>query len=99
MEVHRTIFKMNNPIFKEWHIPAMKNWFKFKVKSRSDMCENILETITHNTQAYKKSFRFRAIELWNKMIMAGEVFSVSFADFKKNAALWVMKGRDNEFTN
>ena len=79
----------------------MKNWFKFKVKIRSDRYENenMLETITHNTQAYKKSFRFRAMELWDKMIMAGDVFSVSYAEFKKNAALWVMKGRDNEFTN
>ena len=97
IEVHRTLFKMNNPAFKEWHIPIMKDWFKIKVKSRSDRYENMLEIVTHSTQTYKKSFRSRAIDLWNKMIMAGDVFSLTFADFKKNVALWVMKGRDSVF--
>ena len=36
LAVHRTLFIMNNPVFKEWHIPIMKEWFKIKVKSRNN---------------------------------------------------------------
>jgi len=96
-EVHKTMYIQSSHVLKDYKIPAMDNWFLIKTQERSYRHTGVLEIKEHSSQIYKKSFVYRAINHWNKMIRDGNIFSEDFQTFKKNIALWVMKDRDMKF--
>jgi hypothetical protein len=84
IEVHKTVFRESSSL------PAMREWYIKKTLSRSNRYEGAFDTMAHNSESYKHSFRYRSIHLWNDMIKDGSVFSDDYCKFRANVALYVM---------
>ncbi len=97
LEVHKTIHRHSLPSRHESYISEMSNWFIPKQVNRSNRYEGLLELDSHASQTFQNSFVYRAISIWNKMIIAGNVFDKDYCVFKKSVALWVTKDRYSEY--
>ncbi len=93
-----TLIELHKTMFRDSSLKLMKQWYTLKKCDRSDRYIGTFDVIRHKSQAYKNSFRYRSIELWNSMIMYGGIFSEDYHEFKTNVAIWVMRSRYDEYT-
>jgi len=90
LETHKTLYAKSSPAM-------MKDWFKIHETVRQTRNSRKLQVPVHKSQTFKKSFKYRAIELWNNAVSDGDVVCDEYIPFKSNVSKFVMKHRKVEF--